>query len=85
MKDSLWSIDLFPCESILLKTHWVLVVMDQFTRRKIGFGVHAGEVDGVALCRLFNHAISGKGLPRHLRTRAQIILPSSLLFGLVVE
>jgi hypothetical protein len=30
-KDSLWSIDLFRCESILLNTHWVLVVMDQFT------------------------------------------------------
>ena len=40
-KDSLWSIDLFRCESILLKSHWVLVVMDQFTRRIIGFGVHA--------------------------------------------
>ena len=39
LKDSLWSIDLFRCESILLNTHWVLVVMDQFTRRIIGFGV----------------------------------------------
>ena len=28
MKDSLWSTDIFRCESILLKTHWVLVVMD---------------------------------------------------------
>jgi len=35
MKDSLWSVDLFCCESILLKTHWVMVVMDQFTRRII--------------------------------------------------
>jgi hypothetical protein len=26
-KDSLWSIDLFRCESILLKSHWVMVVM----------------------------------------------------------
>ncbi len=34
-KDSLWSVDLFRCESILLKTHWVLVVMDQFSRRII--------------------------------------------------
>jgi len=33
LKDSLWSIALFSCESILLNTHWVLVVMDQFTRR----------------------------------------------------
>lgn len=65
-KDSLWSIDLFRCESILLKSHWVLVVMDQFTRRIIGFGVHAGDVDGPALCRMFNDAISKQGLPRHI-------------------
>ena len=26
-KDSLWSADLFRCESILLKSHWVMVVM----------------------------------------------------------
>jgi hypothetical protein len=32
-KDSLWSADLFRCESILLRSHWVLVVMDVFTRR----------------------------------------------------
>ena len=68
LKDSLWSTDLFRCESILLNTHWVLVVMDQFTRRIIGFGVHAGDVDGVALCRMFNTAISTKGVPKYLRT-----------------
>jgi hypothetical protein len=56
MKDSLWSVDLFRCESATLRTHWVLVVMDQYTRRIIGFGVHAGTVDGVALCRIFNRA-----------------------------
>ena len=51
-KDSLWSMDLFRCESATLRTHWVLVVMDQYTRRIIGFGVHAGKVDGAALCRI---------------------------------
>jgi len=65
-KDSLWSIDLFRCESILLKSHWVLVIMDQFTRRIIGFGVHAGDVDGITLCRMFNAAISTQGIPHHL-------------------
>ena len=40
--------------------------MDQFTRRIIGFGVHAGDVDGVALCRMFNTAISTKGVPKYL-------------------
>jgi transposase InsO family protein len=52
-KDSLHSIDLFRCESVALRTYWVLVVMDQYTRRIIGFGVHRGIVDGVELCRMF--------------------------------
>ena len=38
-KDSLWSCDLFRCESATLRTYSVLVVMDQFTRRIIGFAV----------------------------------------------
>src|SRR5262245_37926280 len=41
-KDSLWSLDLFRCESAILRTYWVLVVMDQFTRRIVGFAVHRG-------------------------------------------
>jgi len=57
-KDSLWSADLLLCESILLKSHWVLVVMDQYTRRIIGFGVNAGDVDGKTLCKMFNYATS---------------------------
>ena len=57
MKDSLWSCDLFRCESATLRTHWVLVVMDQFTRRIVGFGVQSGIVDGPALCRMFNRSI----------------------------
>jgi len=64
--DSLWSTDLFRCESMLLKSHWVLVVTDQFTRRIIGFGVHSGFVDGVALCRMFNKVASTRGLPHYL-------------------
>src|ERR1700687_338888 len=67
MKDSLWSVDLFRCESATLRTHWVLVVMDQHTRRIIGFGVHSGTVDGVALCRMFNRAIRWQcGMPKYL-------------------
>ena len=41
-------------------------VMDQFTRRIIGFGVHNGMVDGVALCRMFHRAIRGHSLPKYL-------------------
>ena len=66
MKDSLWSVDLFRCESIALKSHWVMVVIDQFTRRIIGFAVHAGDCDGIAYCRLFNEIVSGKKLPKYL-------------------
>jgi transposase InsO family protein len=68
IKDSLWSVDLFRCESIMLKSHWILLVMDQFTRRIIGFAIHAGDVDGVALCRMFNRIIAGKASPRYLST-----------------
>jgi len=67
-KDSLWSLDLFRTESILLRSHWVLVVMDQFTRRIVGFGVQPVAVDGPALCRMFNQVISGQGLPTRLST-----------------
>ena len=40
--------------------------MDQFTRRIIGFGVHARDVDGVTLCRMFNTAIASRGTPHDL-------------------
>ncbi len=66
MKDSLWSIDLFRSESIHLKTHWIMVVMDQFTRRIIGFSAHKGSVTGMDLCCMFNSIISKKSLPNYL-------------------
>ena len=66
MKDSLHSIDLFRCESVALRTYWVLVVMDQYTRRIIGFGIQAGIADGIALCRMFNRAIRGQMVPKYL-------------------
>jgi putative transposase len=65
-KDSLWSTDLFRAESILLKSHWVMVVMDQYTRAIVGFSVHAGHVDGPTLCRMFNEATSGHACPKYL-------------------
>src|SRR5438128_11774602 len=65
-KDSLWSLDLFRCESAVLRTHWVLVVMDHCTRRIVGFGVHRGVVDGVGLCRMFNRATRCHSMPRYL-------------------
>jgi len=64
--DSLWSIDLFRVESVLLKTHWVLVCMDQYSRRVVGFAVHKDTVSGEAICRMFNEIITGLKLPKHL-------------------
>jgi putative transposase len=65
-KDSLWSLDLFRCESAVLRTHWVLVVMDQCTRRIVGFGVHRGDVDGLGLCGMFNRATRGQSSPTYV-------------------
>jgi putative transposase len=31
-----------------------MVVMDQFTRRIVGFAVRPGILDGIAVCRMFN-------------------------------
>ena len=67
-KDSLWSIDLFRCESVLLCSHWVIVVMHVFTRRLIGFGVERANIDGISVCRMFNHAVAGQGLPKYVST-----------------
>lgn len=53
-KDSLWSIDFFRCESLTLKSHWVMVVMDHCTRRIVGTAVHAGPLDGLSICRMFS-------------------------------
>jgi putative transposase len=65
-RDSLWSVDLFCCESILLQSYWVMVVMDIFTRRIIGFGVVAANLDGAGVCRMFNRAIARQRMPRRL-------------------
>ena len=67
-KDSVWSVDLFRCESVLLKSHWVMVVMDLFTRRFVGFGLARAPIDGLSVCRMFNHAVAGQPRPKHLST-----------------
>jgi len=58
-KDSLWSLDLFRCESLFLRSHWVMVVMDQCSRRIIGFAVHVGVLVGPGVCRTLGQSISG--------------------------
>jgi len=65
-RDSLWSVDLFRCESVLLKSFWVMVVMDIFTRRIVGFGVERAHIDGISVCRMFNQARRGQPLPKRI-------------------
>jgi putative transposase len=71
MKDALWSVDLFRCESILLQSHWVLLIMDVYTRRLVGFGVERANIDGISVCRMFNRAIAAQSLPKRVSTDSQ--------------
>ena len=65
-RDRLWSVDLFRTESVLLKSYWVMVVMDVYPRRIVGFGVTPANLDGIRVCRMFNHAIARQTLPKRL-------------------
>jgi putative transposase len=65
-KDSLWSIDLFRCESLIFKTLWVMVVMDHFTRQTIGFTVHSGTPDGPAVCQMLGRIVRQAQPPTYL-------------------
>ena len=39
--------------------------MDQYTRRIVGFAVHAVVLDGSTVCRMFNSIIGGSTRPRY--------------------
>jgi transposase InsO family protein len=43
-----------------------MIVMDQFTRRLIGFAIHPGELNGIAICKMFNNIIFNQTLPKYL-------------------
>ena len=65
-KDSLWSMDLFCCESAFLQTYWVLVIMDQYSRKIIGFAVNERAVTGERLREMFLEISSGNTSPKRL-------------------
>jgi putative transposase len=72
-KDSLWSIDLFRCESIgpafrHLKSHLIMLAIDINTRRIMGFTSHAGDLGGSTVCRLFKLIQAGRSAPRRIST-----------------
>ncbi len=43
-----------------------MVVMDQCSRHIIGFAINDSNLDGPAVCRMFNSIISSRLLPQHL-------------------
>jgi len=59
-----------PADACALRTNWtlarIMVVMDVFTRRIIGFGVAAADLDGPVICRMFNRAIAKQTPPKYL-------------------
>jgi hypothetical protein len=77
MKDSLWSADLFRCESLILRTHWVLVVMDQCTRRIVGFGITAELSTGWHCVRCSEKRFNGN-LCRSISARTMILCIGSI-------
>jgi len=48
-------------DSLLMKQQLLVI-----NRRIVGFGVHAGDVDSIALCHMFNTAVSTQGAPHYL-------------------
>jgi putative transposase len=45
-----------------------MVIMDQFTRKIIGFSVHQDSVNGKSVCHMFNKIISRLKLPKCIST-----------------
>ena len=43
---------------MLLTTHWMMVVRDQFTQRISGLGLKTGDVDGIAMISSRSQATS---------------------------
>jgi putative transposase len=52
-------VSIFRAESVDRRSHWVMLVMDIFTRHIIGFGIAAACIDGMSVCRMFNAATAG--------------------------
>jgi putative transposase len=51
-----------------MRSHWVMLVMDVFTRRIVGFGIAPASIDGMSVCRMFNCATAGQSKPKYLST-----------------
>src|ERR1700752_4007067 len=58
----------FRVESMLMRSHWVMLVMDVFPRRIVGFGIAPASIDGMSVCHMFNCATAGQSKPKYLST-----------------
>lgn len=67
-KDSLWTLDLFKCESVFLTCYYVMLVMDQFSRKIVGSAVVRAPLNGEKICRMFNQVRKGNPTPLRLST-----------------
>jgi putative transposase len=56
--DSHWSLDLFRCESIHLRSFWVMVVMDVYSRKIIGYSIQTKACTGQSVCRMLGETLS---------------------------
>jgi hypothetical protein len=65
--------------SVILRSYWIVLVMDIFTRRIIGFGIGPTWIDGMSACRMFNAATTGQCKPKYLNTRSRSAFPLSPL------
>ena len=47
-------------------TVFLYAIVIIFMRRIVGFAIHRGVADGVALCRMFNRGIRAQTLPKYV-------------------
>jgi len=81
VKDSLWSVDLFRCESILLRSHWVLPVIDVFTAASsvLASNAHTSTASAYVGCSITPSL--EKPSPRHLSTDQDPLFRFHRTFG----
>ena len=90
MKDSLWSVDLFRCESILLKSIWVMIIIDQYTRKIIGlfspcwrlrWKANMNALDITEIKSIATTPVSHPFVERAIRTTRNELLDQVLFFN----
>ena len=58
---------MFKAESILLQSHYVMIVMDQFSRKIIGYAsLKTPTLSGENICTMFNRILGSKTPPKKL-------------------